>query len=346
MRTCWQSRVCEGAWPHGRHGRRTARRLLLVLACLAGLPAAAAPPEIQSRPLSEVALYPERSALAQVVSLNESRIAAEISAPILEIPVQPGESIGKGAVIVRLDCRDPDLAAERARAAVAVAEAHARLGELQSRRAGKLAEDNFISTELLDTRRAEADAARAELTAARTALKSAERTRGKCTLRSPFPAIVVERLGQVGETAAAGTPLVRLFDRSRIELRAAVAQTEVAELARAAEPRFATAAGELPVRLRRSSPAVDPATRQVEVRLRFTKGSAAVGSSGRLRWRSPAPHVPAELLVRRQGGLGIYVIDARAPRFLPLPDAEEGRPAAVSLPLATRILTRGQHTLR
>jgi hypothetical protein len=40
--------------------------------------ARSAPQAVEVRPLSAVALYPERHASAQVVALNEARIAAEI----------------------------------------------------------------------------------------------------------------------------------------------------------------------------------------------------------------------------------------------------------------------------
>lgn len=321
------------------------RPFLLLLLGLLLLPETPTAADLETRPLAEVAVYPERSAQAEVVSLNESRIGAEIAARILELPLQPGQLIDKGAVLIRLDCRDYDLAVERAAAALQVSETRARLAELQGGRADKLAKDGFISGELLDTRLAEAAAARAEVTAARAALKTAENTRSKCVLRAPFAAIVAERLGQVGEIAAPGAPLVALIDRSRIELKAEVQAGDAADLGRARSLRFVGQEGAFPVRLLRTSPALTKATRQIEARLRFLKGAPRPGSSGRLVWRTTTPHLPAALVVRRQGALGVFVKDAETPRFLPLAEAQEGRPAAVALPPTARLVVKGQHTL-
>jgi hypothetical protein len=57
-------------------------------------------------------------------------------------------------------------------------------------------------------------------------------------------------------------------------------------------------------------------------------------------------HVPAELLARRQGRLGVFVATDKTARFHPLPNAQEGRPAkAAGLNAASRIVVLGQGAL-
>jgi multidrug resistance efflux pump len=126
-------------------------RLSLPLLLLFALPAFA----WEAKPLRQIAVYPERSAQAQVVSLNESRIAAELSARIVSLAVEPGQRITRGSLIVRLDCRDFELAVERAEAAISVSRARARLAELQHSRSVKLAGEGFLSKDALDSRFAE-----------------------------------------------------------------------------------------------------------------------------------------------------------------------------------------------
>ena len=48
---------------------------------------------VEVRPLSAVSLYPERHASAQVVALNEARVAAEISGRIETLAVEAGQTI-------------------------------------------------------------------------------------------------------------------------------------------------------------------------------------------------------------------------------------------------------------
>lgn len=296
----------------------------------------------EAKPLSQVAVFPERSAQAQVVSLSESKLAAELAARIVKLAVEPGQRIARGALIAQLDCRDFDLAGERALAAKTASAARARLAELQHARTQKLAAEGFISKDALDIRHAELDSTRAEVAINEAALKTARAAQGKCVLRAPFPAIVQERLAQEGEMAQPGTPLVSLIDTSRIEVRAEVQEADAAGLKSARRIAFVNNAGRYPLRLLRLSPALLKSSRLVEARLRFTGAAAAAGSSARVIWASPEHHVPAELLVRRQGRLGVFLATEQATRFHPLPNAQEGRPAkAEGLRPDSRIVVRG-----
>lgn len=300
----------------------------------------------EAKPLREIAVFPERSAQAQVVSLNESKVAAELSARIVKLTVEPGQRIARGALIAQLDCRDYDLAVERAQAATKASEARARLADLQHARSLKLVTEGFISKDGMDIRSAELDTTRADVAVNQAALNTARAAQARCVVRAPFPAIVLERLAQEGEIALPGTPLISLLDSSRIEVRAEVQESDVAGLQAARQIAFVNAEARYPLRLIRLSPARLKASRLAEARLRFTAAAAAPGSSARVVWASPDMHVPAELLARRQGRLGVFVATEKTPRFHPLPNAQEGRPAkATGLQVDSRIVVRGQGAL-
>jgi RND family efflux transporter MFP subunit len=300
----------------------------------------------EAKPLREIAVYPERSAQAQVVSLNESRIAAELTARIVKLAVEPGQRIARGALIAQLDCRDYGLATERAEAAKAASQARARLADLQYVRARKLTTEGFISREALDSRAAELDSARADVAVNAAAVKTTRSAQSKCRVRAPFPAIVLERLAQEGEMATPGTALASLIDTSRIEVKAEVQAADAVSLKTAGNIVLVTGEGRFGVRLARLSPALVKNSRLAEARLRFTGKAAAPGASGRIVWASPEMHVAAALLARRQGKLGVFVASDKTTRFHPLPNAQEGRPAkAEGLQADSRIVVRGQGTL-
>lgn len=320
--------------------------ILVALLAAASPALAQEPPAVVVKPLAEVALYPERDAAAQVVSLNESRIAAEIAGRIEAVPVEVGQRIERGAVIARIDCRDHVLARERASAVLAAARSRLALAEQQLARGRSLEAQGFISEEALAARVTETEVLRADAAQAGAQLAAAERAVGKCVVRSPFPAIVRERLGRVGELAAAGTPLAALVDAGRIEVAAQVQTKDARSLEGAREVRFVGPRGAQPVALARISPAIDPQTRTVEARLRFAGAAAAPGAAGRIAWRDAGAHVPPELVVRRDGRLGVFIDDAGAARFHALPEAQEGRPARLDLPAATRIVVSGQLALK
>lgn len=317
--------------------------LLLLLA--AAFPAQAQSPALTTRSLAEVAVYLEREASAQTVALNESRIAAEIAGRIEAIPAQVGSRIPRGAVVARIDCRDHELAAARARAALEATRSRLALAEQQLRRARELQGKGFISAEALASRETEVQVLRAETEQARTQLATAQRSVGKCIVRAPFAAIVRERLADVGELAAPGTPLATLLDAGRLEVAAQVQARDAASLKQAKEISFEGEGGTRALQVLRISPAIDPQARTVEARLRFVKAAAAPGASGRIVWRDSRPHLPPEVVVRRGGRLGVFVDEGGAARFRPLPEAQEGRPAPVDLAADTLLVVAGQRTL-
>jgi len=322
------------------------RNALFLIALLCA-PALAAPPvSIKSRPLSELAIHPLREASAQVVSLNLAKLSAELSAPIVSIAVEPGQRIAKGAVIARLDCADTRIAAQRAQATLESSQARLKQAQQQLTRSTDLAARNFISSEALDTKKTEVAvmAAEARLSAATNA--AAQRDIGKCTLTSPFPAIVEARLAQVGEWVSPGTPVVQLWDTSRLQL-AAQLQAEDAERLTQALPLFVSQGREYAVKLIRISPAMNLASRTREARFGFPEAVPAPGSHGVLRWRDPRAFVPADYLIQRNNTLGVFVVRGKTAHFVPLPDAQEGRPAsAATLPAAAVLVTEGRFALQ
>ena len=317
---------------------------LLALLCAPAI--AAGPPAIKTRPLSELVHHPQREVQAQVVSLNLSRLSAEISARIESIAVEPGQKIRRGAVIARLDCRDYHIAAERAQAALESAEARLKLAQQQLQRASELAQKNFISGDALDARQTEVAVVAAEVKLNAAQRAAAHRDVEKCVVRSPFDAIVDARLAQVGELASPGTALVQLWDRSKLQLSAQVPQTLADSLAGAKTPIFVSQGAEHPVSLLRISPALNPASRMREARFAFKGSLPAPGSHGVLRWRDGRAHLAADYLLKRGGRMGVFVVEGQQARFVALPDAQEGRAAAVPLPATAQIVTQGRFTLQ
>lgn len=328
------------------------RAFFLPLAVALALPAYAqadsvpAAPTVVTKPLSQVAIYPERVASAQTVSLNESRIAAEIAGRIEAIPVRVGERVARGAVLARIECRDHELARDRANSSLRAAQARLTLAEQQLARAHELSTRGFISKEALTSRETEVQVFRADAEQARAQLDTAERAVGKCTVRSPFAAIVRERLGQVGELAASGSPLVALSDAERVEVSTQLQLQDAESMGKAPLVRFNAYGGAKELALLRISPAISPQARTVEARLRFKGEPAAAGASGSVTWQDTQPHIPAEFVVRREDRLGVFVDEGGVARFHPLAQAQEGRPAPVDLPLGSRIVVTGQLALR
>jgi RND family efflux transporter MFP subunit len=304
------------------------------------------PVPVTARPLAELAVYPELRAPAEVSSQNDSRISAEISARIVDIPVLAGQVVESGAVLAHLEGTDYELALQREQAAAESLAARLSLARYQWERAQTLAQQQLISEELLKQREADLNILLAEQKGSQAALEQARHNVEKTALRAPFRAVVMERLGQVGELAAPGTPLLRIVDAAHIEVSAQVQAEQTASLAAAKTIELVNGDSRHTLQLRTITPAMDARTRTREARLTFSGATALPGTAGELVWRTRLAHIPAELILRRNDKLGFFqVVDGQA-RFMPLSDAEEGRPAATSHDPGTRVVVEGRFRLQ
>ncbi|MDT8383890.1 MAG: efflux RND transporter periplasmic adaptor subunit [Gammaproteobacteria bacterium] len=314
---------------------------------------AAAPIPVHVQPFAELAIYPPLSAPATVVSDNHSRLSAELQARIVDIPVQVGDRVEKGALLVRLDGRDFELIQQQEAAALAAVEARLGLADYELQRARALSEQQAVSEQLLKQREAERDALLAERQGRQAAVAQARQQLDKTEIRAPFAALIMERIAQLGELAHPGTALLRIMDTQNLELAARLSPAQTADLAynepreeqRHRAPVFVSAGQRYPVSLRRIVPALDTQARTQEARLRFTAQPPLPGAAGRLVWSPIQAHLPAELISQRQGRLGVLVQAGDTARFVPIEGAEIGRPAVAGLEPETAVITEGRYRL-
>ena len=322
-------------------------RALLLICCLAGTASAAAQAiPVTTEAFTKVSIYPERNAFATVISLNNSRISAEVTARIVEIPVEVGQIVRKGATLARLDSRDYVLAAERAKAALDAATSTLQFAEQQLARSRKLVAEGFVSPQALNQRETEVSTAAAQTRTAEADLASARREIKKCLIKAPFKAIIKERLGQVGEIATPGAPLVRILDAGRIEVSARIQAADAGELKTSKNIVFESGDDRLALKLRRIVPALDQRERSQEARFRFSKRSALPGAPGRVVWKSAQAHLPPDLVLRRGNKLGVFIAKNGKAMFVPIPKAQEGRPAPANLDGKDAIIVNGRYQLQ
>jgi RND family efflux transporter MFP subunit len=301
------------------------------------------------RAAGAVHFFPERSAAATAVARNESRLSAEITARIRAIPVEVGQRVAKGALIVQLDDADARLAVLQSQAALGAARARLALAEQQLARARDLHQQQFISADALAARETETAVVRAEATSAASGLRVAERTLAKTVVRAPFAGVVMARPGQVGELAQPGAPLVELKDAATPEVASAIPTGDAGGIGSATRFEFEAGAS-YPVRLLRLSPAVAATTRTREARLAFVNEAPPAGTEGRLRWKDARPHLPADVIVQRASAdgvrLGVFIADAGRAKFVAIAAAQSGRPAPSPLPTDAQVVVAGQAALQ
>lgn len=304
-------------------------------------PAGAAIP-VTTQTLQQLAIFPESSAPATVISRNDSELSAQVTAAITAIPVRVGDQVKAGTVLVGMDDTDYQLALQQADATLASLRARQSLAKAQLERISKLARSKSASVDLLNQRQAEVRQLTAEIAAQTASIQIAQQDLDRCQLRAPFDALILERDAQLGELATPGKALVRVLEAGHLEVEARVQPNDVTAVEQASALYFLSQGRRFPVTIRMVVSALDPRDRSRMMRLSFTDNAALPYSAGLLVWRQRNAHIPPDLLVRRDGLLGVMTSDGAQAVFVALPEASEGQPAATTLPMDTAIIVDGR----
>ncbi|MCV6609223.1 MAG: efflux RND transporter periplasmic adaptor subunit [Amphritea sp.] len=294
-------------------------------------------------PLHELLVKTPMSAPAQVINEDHAQISAQLSARVTEILVRVGDQVTADQPLVMLDCRDYDLAAQRAQSSLGSLQAQIRLARQQLNRAERLVKQNSASKELRDQRRAELDSLQAQSAGARAGISEAELAQSRCSVTAPFAGVVTERSVSQGNLVTPGTPLLKLLGSDQSEVSAALTAQQAASLQQAQAIHYQYFNRQYPLQFRALVPYADQRSRTQQIRLSFTEESAIAGSSGRLVWQEAGGRLPVRYIVSREGKLGVMLYRDGTAEFMMLPDAIEGQAAKVDLPADTLVIVEGHY---
>lgn len=145
-----------------------------------------------------------------VKSRTVADIAPRLTARIVEIKVNAGDTVKKGDVIARLDERDLRAQEKAALAALSGANAHAKRSNADKQRISGLYEKEATTRERFDAAVAQAKEAQARANQANATLTEIRARLADTLLLAPFDGIVVKRLKQPGDMGMPGVPVVTL----------------------------------------------------------------------------------------------------------------------------------------
>jgi len=186
----------------------------------------------------------------------------------------------------------------------------------------------------------------AELRGIKAEIEIKKINESRCVVLSPFRALVIERSSSVGEFVNVGTALVKIMDIDMTEISAQVSSRDTEQVSHASELYFEHDDIRYPVKLRAIVQAINTETRNREVRLTFKDSNALPGASGKLLWRDERAHIPGELLVRRNGDLGVFTVEGNIAKFNSMPSAQAGRASATALGSDARVVIEGHFSLK
>ncbi|HUL76315.1 MAG TPA: efflux RND transporter periplasmic adaptor subunit [Vicinamibacteria bacterium] len=172
---------------------------------------------VQSRDLAdEIVLTGTLKPRAQV------QVVAEVQARLLRVERDEGARVGKGEILAVLDETDYRLAHDRARAALAVAEANRAHAVAEKERADNLLKTGGITERDHLAAQVALQVAEASLAQARAEVAIVDQQLARTQVKAPFAGRVAKRVPDPGAMLSAGAPLFTLVDDSVLEFRSAV----------------------------------------------------------------------------------------------------------------------------
>lgn len=199
-------------------------------------------------------------------------LRAEVSAVVLEVLKENGDSVRRGDLLVRLDdtaIRDAHASAEAA--ARAATQAHDQT-QRQVERMKTLRGSGMASAQQLDDAEGRRDSAQSELEASKARVVLARQQRSRTEVRAPFDGVVSDRKVSAGDTAQVGKELLKVIDPTSMRFEAMVSSDSVGQVKAGQGVHFRVngyGEQEFAGKVRRVNPAANPTTRQVEVLVDF-----------------------------------------------------------------------------
>jgi RND family efflux transporter MFP subunit len=325
------------------HRKLTVCALLVLFICTG---AAAQEMRVSTRALSEIAISTRGRAPAKVMAINHSVIAAQINGVVASVEVEIAQQVAAGQLLVQIEDRDFQLELDLARAGLKAQDARIDQAGERLARARDLNDRNFASVDDLRARETDLAVLRADREGRVVAVAQAERALGKTRISAPFAGTVFFRDAQKGAYVSPGMPLLTLVQTDSAELEGELDPVDADSLLSSEQIVFSGAGQEWPVEVVRLSAVVGERSQVQRVRLSFSDARPAIGSTGYLVWQRAQLAVPADLIVKRGNKLGLFIVEERIARFLPLENAQEGRPTRVTLPPTSRIIVGGRDRVK
>lgn len=266
---------------------------------------------VEPRPLKRIVV-----GTGSVVAWEELIIAAEATGlRVLEVPVEEGQAVRKGQLLVRLD--DTVLQAEMRQMEAAIKEAEASLAEARSNlgRAQRLAPGAAITEQALEQRQTLARTGEARLNIARAQMEERRAKIEQTLITAPADGIVSKRAILMGAVVSPGTELVRIIRDARLEVDAEVPELDIDLVRPNQTVRIIHGETIVEARVRAVAPTVDPKTRLGIVEVALPKGTPLrPGMYARAEIQIAdvvALAVPQESLVFRDGRPAVFEVDAQ-----------------------------------
>ncbi|HSE97733.1 MAG TPA: efflux RND transporter periplasmic adaptor subunit [Blastocatellia bacterium] len=320
-----------------------------------------------------------RGAMTEKITLTGALKAKEqvevmpkLSGRVLQIKVDTGQVVQRGALIAVIEDAEIVQQVERAKASIAVGEAAVsqRQAELNNARAEldrsrHLLNEGLVSRQQFDEAQTRYKVAESQLELARAQTRQSEAEQRELNIRheqtriySPMSGYVARRLVDVGAMVNPSTPIVTVVSVNTMVINANAPERDIARIkpgVRAVVLLDSLPGRQYEGRVMRISPILDPQTRNgvVEIDIQNRggelKGEMFARAELDLGTTREAVFVPRDALVYRGDQPGVYLLEGDVARFRPVETGltQEDRVEVVSgLKEEETVITRGANVIK
>jgi len=277
------------------------------------------PPVVTGLSLEKVVrvAVPERfEVVGTVRARNSARLSARISGTVSAISVREGDRVRRGALLITLTAPESTAGAAGAAHAVEEALARKRLADVTFERFSRLFEEQAVTRQELDTRRAERDMADQALARARESARAAGAVAGYTRIIAPFSGIVSARSVDAGATVFPGMPLLTVEEEGSYRLEVNVPESLLGRVRIGQELVVSLDGGDgnRSGRVAEIVPKVDPVSRTFTVKLDIPSPGARSGRFGRALLpvgERKGITIPGTAITERGQLTFVWVVDAK-----------------------------------
>lgn len=253
-----------------------------------------------------------------VESRVESVVAAEVAAVVVELAAREGDTVEKGAPLVRLRTTTFEIRLQAAEAQHKEAEARMKLAERNLERARELFASKVISQQQLDDAISEFTAWQGRVEQLQATITGIQLDLARCTIRAPFAGVVVRERTEVGEWVGEGDPVMEMVSLNELEVRVEVPEGyfRLLRLGRRATATFESLPGvEVAGTVSALIPRADPQARTfpVKVRIPNREGRIGVGMLAQISFAGGdayrATLIPKDAVIRRGAQQFVYLLN-------------------------------------
>lgn len=297
--------------------------------------------------LSELVSNEEQSVPASVLSLNKPMLSAQISAKVEKINVDIGDNVKKGDVLVVLNCLDYQYAQQQAKANYLARKAQAAFTEKTYKRNKRLVQQATLPRNSLDQSESEYLSIKSDIEGLKVQVSTTELNVRRCKITAPFSGQITQRQVQKGQLVSANTLLLELLQTKNLQVSAELSSKQSQQLKQAEKIYFKADGKKSTVKLHKVVSLIKENTRTQTVRFHLPEKSTWIaGTAGRIAWKNKQVQLPANYLSKRNGKLGVLIMNKNTVEFITLKGAEEGQATNINLPLNTQIIDSGRLTVR